>query len=351
VTPERIAALIEELDADEFDRREAAAQELMTAGEAALPQLRAAAVEGAAFEVRFHADQLIYDILHAGRVSTSTGMTFAVIEHGEFSMGTPQDQYPRQGDQTPHLVRITRSFLLGTHEVTQKQYEQVMKVNPSGFAAARAGNEQKPDPVADKVNGMETGDFPVEQASWFDAIAFCNQLSENEGLLPFYTLDNITREGDSITNAEVTSLETNGYRLPTEAEWEFACRAGTVTPFNYGEPTNGSTANLKGKGRDSYGSPENESYVGHTVKVGSYQPNAWGLWDMHGNVSEWCWDWYGPYDEGPLDDPRGPAEGRQRLQRGGSWLVTEANCCSSSRLGVTPGERKNHAGFRVARSP
>ena len=349
VVPERIAALIEELRSDEFDRREAAAQELEKVGESVLPQLRTAALESKDFEVRFHAEQLIFEVLRAAGVSTSTDMTFAVIERGEFSMGTPEDQYPRQNNQTPHPVRITRSFLLGTHEVTQKQYEHVMKVNPSGFAEARSGNKQSPDPVADKVEGMDTTAFPVEQISWYDAIAFCNQLSNDEGLVPSYTMESITREGHSITNAAVTSLETNGYRLPTEAEWEFACRAGTVTPFNYGEPTNGSMANLKGD--NSYASTQEGFYVGHTVKVGSYKPNARGLWNMHGNVSEWCWDWYGPYDDGPLDDPQGPAEGRQRVQRGGAWLVTEQNCCSSSRLGVAPGERKNHAGFRVARSP
>lgn len=349
---ERITTLIADLGHKDFERRETAGQELEALGEAALAPLRKAATQDKDFEIRAHAEQLIVAILRASCASKTTNVKFVVVWPGEFSMGAPQTELAVRADQTLHRVRITRPYLIATHEVTQRQYEQLMKVNPSGFAKARAGAKENPDPMADKVKGIETDDFPVEQVSWYDAIEFCNRLSKADGYAPFYKIENVKREADSILSADVTPLETNGYRLPTEAEWECACRAGTSTPYHYGGPSNGASANLKAQ--DSvvaYGGTVKGPNLGRTTKVGSYKPNAWGLYDMHGNVWEWCWDWYGFYEGGPVRDPRGPAEGRQRLQRGGAWLISEQSCRSASRLGVAPGERKNHIGFRVARSP
>jgi formylglycine-generating enzyme required for sulfatase activity len=338
----QVKALIERLDHEEFAERERASDELERLGEQALPGLRQA-LESDVFEIRWRAQRLL---LAPSRKSKATGLALVLIRAGEFQMGSPDNEDGRRHDERQHRTRISRPFYVGAYEVTQEEYRHVMKTSPSWFAKTGGGSA--------RVGDVDTARFPVERVSWFDAATFCNELSRLDHFEPYYVLEEVVREGETITSAEVTIAGGHGYRLPTEAEWEFACRAGTATPFHFGSASNGHGANLKGVTiMGGYGGVIKGPNLERTTVVGSYQPNAWGLFDMHGNVAEWCGDWYGRdyYSDAPTGDPPGPREGQQRVQRGGSWLVGEASCRSASRIGQPPGERKDFAGFRVARDP
>jgi formylglycine-generating enzyme required for sulfatase activity len=242
-------------------------------------------------------------------------------------------------------VRISRPFLLAAHEVTQAEYLQVMETNPSWFSPAAGGEA--------KVAERDTAAFPVESVSWYDAVEFCNRLSERDGLEPYYRLTDVKREGRSIVAAAVAESGSIGYRLPAEAEWEHACRAGTSTRFSFGNKCSGSELNVNFRHTTGYGGTSRVPGLGRTTAVASYPANRWGLFDMHGNVAEWCADWYDKeyYAAAPRDDPPGPPHGVHRVLRGGSWLVAEANCRSAARMLHLPGDRHYYAGFRVARNP
>ncbi len=168
-------------------------------------------------------------------------------------------------------------------------------------------------------------DLPVETFSWEEAIEFCKRLSE---------MPEEKKAGRK-------------YRLPTEAEWEYACRAGTTTPFHFGSELNEGQANCNGT--VPYGTDTKEPYLEKTSPIGTYPANAWGLYDMHGNVCEWCSDWYGDYPSGSLTNPSGPATGSSRVLRGGSWIFGAVNCRSASRW-IDPSMRINSLGCRVALS-
>lgn len=339
---QHIAALIAQLDHEEFATREAARTQLEQHGEAAHPQLRTAVREGSA-ETRWRAQAVL---LQPARTSVATGMKLALIKPGAFAMGSHPADTNRRGDETLHSVRITRPFYLGVMEVTQAEYQKVMDHNPSWFAP-KAGGEAA-------VRGFDTATFPVERVSWFDALAFCNALSERDAYEPHYRLDDVERKDKSIVRAKVTVLGGTGYRLPSEAEWEFACRAGTETPFHYGGESYGRSANAKGASvAGGYGGEIKGQNLGRATRCGSYPPNAWGLWDMHGNVGEWCFDWYdnGYYAASPRVNPTGPETGAQRVWRGGSWLLEERSCRAASRNWYPPEEAKEFLGFRVARDP
>ena len=235
--------------------------------------------------------------------TNSVGMKLKLIPAGEFLMGSPEDEEDRGNDEGPrHRVRITRPFYLGVYEVTQSEYEQVMGEDPSRFKGPKR---------------------PVENVSWDDAVEFCRRLSEKEG---------------------------KRYRLPTEAEWEYACRAGTTTPFNFGSILNGEQANCDGN--YPYGTEEKGPYKKETTEVGTYRANAWGLYDMHGNAWEWCQDWYDSsyYANSPENDPTGPTSGSTRVNRGGSWCSCPGDCRSAFRYWFTPVFRYS-LGFRVAQVP
>jgi len=222
------------------------------------------------------------------------------VPPGEFTMGSPADEQDREGDEGPqHRVRITRGFHMGVCEVTQEQYEAVMGENPSNFKGS---------------------DLPVEQVSWADAVEFCKRLSEKCG---------------------------SAVRLPTEAEWEYACRAGTTTPFSFGETIYTDQANYDGDFAYGNGRPGEDRQK--TTPVGSFQANAFGLHDMHGNVWEWCGDWYdaASYAESPTSDPQGPAAGEFRVIRGGSWSGSPNFCRSADRAWLDPSLRYLINGFRV----
>jgi formylglycine-generating enzyme required for sulfatase activity len=244
------------------------------------------------------------------------------ISGGTFNMGSPANEANRNNDEARHQVTVT-SFYMSKYIVTQEEYEAIMGTNPSRF----------------RQEGVKT---PVENVSWFDAVEFCNRLSESEGLTPVYT---ITGTGNDRT---VTwNRDGNGYRLPTEAEWEYACRAETTTTFNTGNNINTAQANYDGT------SPYNNNpaglYMRRTKPVGNFEANAWGLYDMHGNVWEWSWDWYGNYITTAQTDPIGPASGTYRLLRGGSWFDGGRNIRSAVRFSYYPGNRNYFFSFRIVR--
>ena len=223
--------------------------------------------------------------------------SMVLIPGGSFMMGSPVNESGRQGDESPqHEVTISQ-FYMGRYPVTQAEYLEIMGENPSNFKGQ---------------------DLPVESVSWYDAVEYCNRLSQKEGFTPAYEI-----KGENVSwNRDAT-----GYRLPTEAEWEYACRAGTTTPYNTGNTITTEQANYSGKmffNRDK------------TTAVGSFQANPWGLYDMHGNVWEWCWDWYGNYSSAAQTDPVGASSGTFRVLRGGGWIYNAQNLRSAARSREQP---------------
>jgi len=249
------------------------------------------------------------------RPSQKIPANFEHIKGGTFMMGSPANESGHySSEETQHQVTVS-SFCMCKFTVTQKKYREVMGENPSEFKG---------------------DNLPVECVSWFDAIEYCNKLSQREGLTPAYTIDN---------NKEVTwnriangSLEISGYRLPTEAEWEYACRAGTTTAYNTGSNLNDNTGWYEKNSGDT------------THPVGKKPANAWGLFDMHGNVWEWCWDWYGNYPSGVQTDPTGVVSSTSRVVRGGSWMHSAWSTRSANRSALNPDVKFNAFGFRVVRS-
>jgi formylglycine-generating enzyme required for sulfatase activity len=256
--------------------------------------------------------------------TNSIGMKLALIPPGDFQMGSPPSEDGRKDNERQHRVRITNVFYMGVHEVTQKAYQDLMIKNPSYFSPGGAGKDQ--------VRNLDTNQFPVESVSWIDAVEFCRRLSASP--------------------AEQSAGR--AYRLPTEAEWEYACRAGTTTPFDFGSRCDGTEANCNGNG--SYGIGTAGPRLGRPTTVGSYTPNPFGLCDMHGNVWELCSDWYGEYGksvEGAVD-PVGAKIGSYRVERGGGWLDSAVYCRSAFRLTDQPPNRfysPSYLGFRVAAVP
>ncbi|MHC6203564.1 SUMF1/EgtB/PvdO family nonheme iron enzyme, partial [Breznakiellaceae bacterium SP9] len=226
------------------------------------------------------------------------------IPAGTFTMGSPSSEAERERNEVQHSVSISKAFFMSKYEVTQREWVDVMGSNPSDFKG---------------------DNLPVEQVSWLDVIDYCNKRSVKEGLTPAYT-----RNGNTVT----WNKNANGYRLPTEAEWEYACRAGTTTPYS-----SGSSVDNAGW----YSS--NSGWKTHPV--GTKQANAWGLYDMHGNVGEWCWDRDGGYSSDSQTDPMGAASGSIRVWRGGSWRYHAAYLRSAARNNYTPTTRYIDLGFRV----
>jgi formylglycine-generating enzyme required for sulfatase activity len=254
----------------------------------------------------------------AKEIENSIGMKLKLIPKGDFMMGSPKDEKDRSEDEGPqHRVWITKPFYMGVYTVTQKQYEKVMSENPSYFSASGGGKE--------RVKGLDTDDFPVDSVSWHDAKKFCDKLS---------ALPKEKKAG-------------RVYRLPREAEWEYACRAGTTTPFHYGKSLSSEQANFDGN--YPYGGADKGPYLKRPSKVGSYKPNAWGLYDMHGNVWQWCQDWYKKdyYAESDKEDPKGPESGTARVLRGGSRYSNGWVCRAADRGRFVPGRRLDIVGFRV----
>lgn len=260
------------------------------------------------------------NLLGIGAWESSIGCRMVKIPAGSFMMGSPPSEPGRGGDETQHRVTISRLFLMGTTEVTQGQWQTVMGSNPSNFKSCG-------------------DDCPVEWVSWLDVVDFCNRLSDREGLTRCYS-----GNADSISwNRSCT-----GYRLPTEAEWEYAARAGTAGPFHTGNCLSTDDANYDGDD-PLEGCPKGE-HRQTPIPVGALASNAWGLYDVHGNVWEWVWDFKGDYPSGPVTDPTGPSGGTPHVDRGGSRGRGAADCRSANRYGRDPDYRGQSLGFRLARS-
>lgn len=253
---------------------------------------------------------------------------FVLITGGTFEMGSPDTEGWRSEDEMQHTVTVS-DFYMSTYEVTQAEYNEVMDSNPSSFS----------------------GDIlPVETVSWLDAIHYCNARSELEGLTPVYSI-----EGQTVT----WNRSADGYRLPTEAEWEYACRAGTTTPFNTENSISAEEANYYGhypyEIEDNYFSQGNldtkpGEYRQTTVDVNSFSPNGWGLYNMHGNVGEWVWDYYGAYSTEEQNNPIGAESGTLRVYRGGGWNDFAKNMRSAYRAAMAEDKSSFNIGIRLVRN-
>jgi formylglycine-generating enzyme required for sulfatase activity len=270
---------------------------------------------------------------------------FAFIPAGAFIMGSPIDEIGRSGNEIQHHVIFMRSFYMQVTEVTWTQWNEVrdwaLVHGYTDLASGQNGGVQGGFASSD-----ESGDHPVTRVNWYDIVKWLNARSEMEGLSAVYRVGGaVYRIGESVPDFDAAA---SGYRLPTEAEWEYGCRAGTATAFHNGSISNaGATPvdpNLDVIGWYS-GNSSNSTH-----RVGEKIPNAWGLYDMSGNVWELCWDWSGDNSGTAVTDPMGPATGTHRVDRGGSWRYDARVCRSSYRGFLGPNVRNNDVGFRPVRS-
>jgi len=229
-------------------------------------------------------------------ITNDIGMKFRLVQPGKFMMGSTGNEKDRDTDEIQHEVVISKAFYMGVTEVTQAQFKEVMGTNPSNWKGEN---------------------LPVERVTWNEAKEFCEKLSEKD--------PNMT------------------YRLPTEAEWEYACRAGTDTWCYWGNDLNHNMI-------DQYAFYKKNSGF-QTNEVGQKKPNLWGLYDMSGNVWEWCSDWKGDYPTEKIIDPAGTPSGSFRVVRGGSWLSLARDCRSANRNDYSPDDRNSNVGFRLVLLP
>lgn len=225
--------------------------------------------------------------------TNSIGVTFTLVWPGTFMMGSPNSEEGRNDDEKQHAVTLTKGYWLAAQPITRLAWKRVMGSTP---------------------NNCKADDRPVERVSWDDCQLFLKRMSKKDG---------------------------RSYRLPTEAEWEYACRSGTTTPFFFGNEITRDQANF------ADGTAKSRRQL-KTVPVGTFPHNAWGLFDMHGNVWEWCADFYGSYPRGHVVDPEGPGSGDGRILRGGAFVNREWVVRSARRIAADPSDRDNGIGFRPA---
>lgn len=261
-------------------------------------------------------------------VTAAPPENFVLITGGTFEMGSPDTESWRSDDELQHTVSVS-DFYMSIYELTQEEYSEVMGSNPSSFTGNR---------------------LPVESVTWLDAVSYCNARSEKEGLTPAYTVERQVVTWDR---------SADGYRLPTEAEWEYACRAGTVTPFNTENSISAEEANYYGhypyEIEDNYFSQGNLTtkpgeYRQTTVDVDRFSPNRFGLYNMHGNVGEWVWDYYGSYGTEEQTDPAGAGSGTLRVYRGGGWNDFAKNMRSAYRATMAEDKGSFNIGIRLVRN-
>lgn len=232
--------------------------------------------------------------------TNSIGMKFAWIPPGSFVMGSPKEEKQRNDSETQHKVTLTKGFYMGVYLVIQEQWQEVMGKNPSQFKGEK--------------------NLPVDTVSWNECQEFIKKLRAKDP-------------------------DKKEYRLPTEAEWEYACRAGTTTPFHFGDTISTEQANYDGN--FAYGAGKKGICRGKTTPVDAFPANAWGLHDMHGNLWQWCQDSYGDYPKTDVTDPPGPAKGDTRVIRGGTWYTGPSVCRSARRDGFSANNRDKYYGFRL----
>lgn len=265
------------------------------------------------------------------KILTDLSNNMVEIKAGSFVMGSPKSEDWREKDEEQHNVTL-KSFYINKYEVSQGEYQAVMGTNPSQSTIAARN--------------------PVDSVSWYDAVLFCNKLSQIKKLTPAYTIN-----GDEV----LWNKNANGYRLPTEAEWEYACRAGTKTPFNTENSPSSSEVNYYGYYpymiEDNYFATEKLEtqpgvYRQKSVPLDSFKPNNYNLYNMHGNVSEWCWDFYGQYqtDGKTQNNPSGASEGFLRVCRGGGWNDFAKHTRSAFRSAQSPEDAFMSRGFRLAQN-
>ena len=241
------------------------------------------------------------------RITNSPEMEFVLIKPGNFIMGSPENEEGRRSNEGEHKVTLSKAFYMQTTEVTVKQWRAVMGTR---FFFKKKGTDQ----------------MPVVKVSWEDCMAFIEKLNaRNDGV----------------------------YRLPTEAEWEYACRGGSGSVYGWGDAIDCSKAmyannTLKESDCETYVQSKGLD-VDKPAPVKSYAPNAWGLYDMTGNVWEWCQDWFGPYERGAVSDPKGPLSGNVKVRRGGSWYGPGERCRCANRNLSHPANRYQTTGFRLVR--
>ncbi len=244
--------------------------------------------------------RLVEDSLEARKpgefFTNALGMRFAWIPPGNFLMGSPPDEPGHTVDEFYHSVRLSQGFFLGVHQVTQDQWKKVMRTDPSQFKG---------------------GKLPVDSVSWNHCVSFCRRLSE---------------------------MENQTYRLPTEAEWEYACRAGTMTPFAFGQSLSSQKANFDVR---SHADGKSRKSLSQTRSSEGVLANGWNLCEMHGNLWEWCSDWFGSYPQKEQVDPTGPLDGTERVLRGGAWNSPLRDCRSARRHRASPNDADSSFGFRV----
>ncbi|GHT82226.1 hypothetical protein FACS1894137_00710 [Spirochaetia bacterium] len=271
---------------------------------------------------------------------------FVRIQGGDFLMGSPPTEAGRLDDETQHRVTVS-SFYMGKYEVTVGEFRRF--VNAAGYTTTAESSgggyvwtdgewQWKADANWKNPYFSQGENQPVVLVSWYDAVRYCNWLSGQEGLSPAYTIN-----GENVS----WNRSANGYRLPTEAEWEYACRAGTPTPFSTGNNITTSQANYNGN--YPYNNNSKGTYREKTTNVGSLGYNAWGLYDMHGNVWEWCWDRYDKDYSGGVQTDSTAASGSVRVLRGGSWNRYAQGLRSANRGYNSPSNRGSVYGFRVVR--
>jgi formylglycine-generating enzyme required for sulfatase activity len=278
----------------------------------------------------------------AAEIKNTLGMRLVLIPKGKFRMGSPEADPKRFDDEDEHEVEITRPFYLGKYEVTRGEFAAFVKATQYQTDAERDGKggwghdcqgkpKQAPEFTWRNPGFEQTDQHPVVNVSWNDAMAFCAWLSEQEGA---------------------------AYRLPTEAEWEYACRAGTTTRYHSGDDPEtlvrvANVADASARRRfPNWDTIKSDDRYGFTAPAGQFKANRLGLHDMHGNVWEWCQDWYHAhyYKNSPAQDPQGPAAGIYRVHRGGSWASGSA-VCRTARRATTALDRTGYIGFRVVLAP
>ena len=291
-------------------------------------------------------------------IMSSTGISMTYIPSGTFTMGSPASEKGRYIYESQRQVTMS-SFYMSIYQVTQLQWITVMVDNSNGINM----NPSFFDNTGRKLyitslilTTPEPGELqsrrPVESVSWYDALVFCNRLSVIDGLSPAYRIKGSTNPADwgvvpTDYNSTWDAVEivpgSTGYRLPTEAQWEYACRAGTTTAFNDG---NDDWEDRPALNHTSWNT-HNSDYKTH--EVGKKAANAWGLYDMHGNVYEWCWDWNGDYPNNSQINPTGPSGGTTRIVRGGAWNNNGRGLRSAVRGGIAPFIRFEYIGLRLVR--